>query len=286
MPPIRPMRHAIFLPPFGELAEPGAVAELARLAERHGWDGFFLWDHILRRPDEPQEIADVWITLAAVACVTDTIRIGPMITPISRRRPQVLARQSVTLDHLSSGRLILGLGLGVDTSGELSKFGETVDATTRGDMLDEGVDLLVRLWSGESVDHQGTYYRADDLRFLPRPLQRPRIKIWLAARAEATRPVRRAARYDGMFAIDVDLDGLARMVRLVESERGSLNGFDVAALAGTPPSPPAASREQSKPSGDDIPIKSLEEAGVTWTMWPFAPGSSATEVSDRIEAGP
>ena len=126
------MRHAIFSPPSGDMADPRLQAEVAAEAEANGWDGFFIWDHVLRKPEEPQEIADPWICLAVVAAATERLRIGTMITPITRRRPIKLARETMSLDHLSDGRFILGLGLGVDHSGELSKFDEVVDPVARG----------------------------------------------------------------------------------------------------------------------------------------------------------
>jgi alkanesulfonate monooxygenase SsuD/methylene tetrahydromethanopterin reductase-like flavin-dependent oxidoreductase (luciferase family) len=209
------------------------------------------------------------VQLAAVATVTTRIRLGPMVTPVVRRRPQKLAREAVTLDHLSRGRLTLGLGLGVDTSGELSRFGEVVDPRRRGDILDEGADLLVQLWSGEPVTHRGDAFLADDVTFLPRPVQSPSIPIWMAARGDAVRPVRRAARYDGLFPIEVDADGLGRMVDVVVAERGSLDGFDIAVLAHP---------------GVDLPA--MEARGATWAMWSFLPGEPAAEVAEFIAAGP
>lgn len=255
------MRHALFLPPFGPLADPRVLMDVAQAAEARGWDGLFVWDHVLRPPDEPQEIADPWVALAAVATVTTTMRLGPMVTPIVRRRPQKLARETATLDHLSRGRLTLGLGLGVDTSGELSRFGELVDPKQRGDALDEGIDLLVRFWSGEVVRHERAHFVADDVRLLPRPVQRPRIPLWIAARGDARRPVRRAAHYDGLFPIEVDVDGLGRMLDVVDEERGGLEGFDVAVLAHR---------------GVDLPA--MEARGATWALWSFLPGEDAAVI--------
>ncbi|MCP5026202.1 MAG: LLM class flavin-dependent oxidoreductase, partial [Actinomycetia bacterium] len=223
------MLHALTLPPYGELADPHALAEIATTAERAGWDAVFLWDHVLRRPDEPQEIADPWVAMAAIAMATERVRLGPMVTPITRRRPIKLAREATTLDHLSRGRLTLGLGLGVDTTRELSAFGEIVDPRIRGQRLDEGVELLCAFWSGDEVDYRGEHFVADWVVVLPRPLQRPRIPLWFAARGDARKPVRRAARYDGLFPIEVDERGLADMLDVVQQERGSLDGFDVIA---------------------------------------------------------
>lgn len=221
------MRHALTIPPYGDLADPAALVEVAVAAERSGWDAVFLWDHVLRRPDDPQETADPWVAMAAIAVATERIRIGPMVTPITRRRPIKLARETTTLDHLSRGRLTLGLGLGVDTTRELSAFGEVVDARERGERLDEGVELLCAFWSGDEVDFHGEHFIADRVTVLPRPYQRPRIPLWFAARGGATKPVRRAARFDGLFPIEVDENALSEMLRIVREERGSLDGFDV-----------------------------------------------------------
>jgi alkanesulfonate monooxygenase SsuD/methylene tetrahydromethanopterin reductase-like flavin-dependent oxidoreductase (luciferase family) len=243
--------------------------DLALEAESEGWDGFFLWDHVLRPAGEPPEIADPWVALSAIAAVTTRLRIGPMVTPIVRRRPQKLARETVTLDHLSAGRLVLGLGLGVDTAGELSRFGEATDLRERGDVLDEGLALLTALWSGAVVRHGGPYFKADDVAFLPRPVQQPRIPVWLAARGEARRPVRRAARWDGLFPIDVDAERLGTMADLVLAERGSLDGFDIAV--------------RTDPSLD---LEVCAARGATWSMTRVDPGASPVEVAAMIRRGP
>jgi len=213
------MRHGLYFLPAGELSDPRTLIDLGVAAEEHGWDGFFLWDHILRPTGQPQDLADVWVALSAVATMTSRIRLGPMVTPTARRRPQILAREAITLDHLSVGRLIVGLGLGVDTAGELSKFGEVTDPIVRGDALDEAAQLLASWWSGQTANIDSTHYRVDDVALLPRPLQRPRIPMWFAARGSALRPARRAARYDGVFAIEMDRDGLRRVIRVIVEER-------------------------------------------------------------------
>lgn len=274
------MRHGVYLPPFNDLSDPRVLMSLAVLSEERGWDGFFLWDHVLRRPEEALTVADAWTCLAAVACVTENMRLGAMITPLARRRPQVLARQVVTLDHLSSGRVVLGLGLGVDSTGELSRFGEIVDPHARGDLLDEGVELLVRLMSGEHVEHRGRYFTADGVRFLPRPVQEPGVPIWLAAegraksadggRGLAGRPVRRAARYDGLFLIDVGPGELERAIAMVSAEReGGFEGFDVAVLA-----------------EPNLPLDEAEALGATWAMLGIGPDLPLAEVRARIATGP
>lgn len=249
------MKHALLIPPVGDLADPAALVEVAVAAEAAGWDGVFLWDHVLRPAGEPLAIADPWVAMAAIAVATDRVRIGTMVTPITRRRPIKLARESITLDGLSDGRLTLGLGLGVDTSRELSGFGEVVDARERGGRLDEGAELLCRFWSGERVDFEGDHFMADGVTVLPRPVQRPRVPLWFAARGGARKPVRRAARYDGLVPIEVDERGLAEMLEVVREGRGSLDGFDVA----------------TRPTGR-AQYDAFEELGATWVMSETEPG--------------
>jgi alkanesulfonate monooxygenase SsuD/methylene tetrahydromethanopterin reductase-like flavin-dependent oxidoreductase (luciferase family) len=257
------VKRALFLPPFDDLADPRLLAELAAEAERAGWDGLFLWDHVMR-PDPPRPVADPWIALAAVAVATERIRLGPMITPIVRRRPQKLAREVATLDHLSRGRVTLGMGLGVDTGRELSAFGEVTDTVERGDVLDEGLDLLRALLSGEPVHHHGRYFTADSVTFLPPPVQRP-VPIWMAARSTKGRPLRRAARAEGLFPIEVTPDEVASMLAVVAEERGSLDGFEVVALASSGPS-----------QGE------WAAAGATWWFADLEPGATAVDVRDLI----
>ncbi|NNE96723.1 MAG: LLM class flavin-dependent oxidoreductase [Acidimicrobiales bacterium] len=252
------MFHALTIPPYGDLADPAALVELAVAAEEAGWDAVFLWDHVLRRPSDPQDTADPWVAMAAMAVATEQIRLGPMVTPITRRRPIKLARECTTLDHLSGGRLTLGLGLGVDTTRELSAFGEVVDARERGARLDEGAELLCRLWSGEEVDFRGEHFMADRVTALPRPVQHPRIPMWFAARGSARKPVRRAAGYDGLYPIEVTETDLRAMIDLVAEERGSLDGFDVIV----------------RPT-EEIPYRLLEELGVTWAIIGPVPGDPA-----------
>jgi alkanesulfonate monooxygenase SsuD/methylene tetrahydromethanopterin reductase-like flavin-dependent oxidoreductase (luciferase family) len=251
----RIVKHALLLPPVGDLADPSALIEVAVAAESAGWDGVFLWDHVMRPPREPQPIADPWIAMAAIAVVTTRVRIGPMVTPITRRRPIKLARETITLDHLSDGRLTLGLGLGVDTSRELSAFGEVVDPLVRGQRLDEGVELLLALWSGERVDHHGEHFMADGVTLAPRPVQQPRIPLWFAARGDARKPVRRAARFDGLVPIEVDARQLAEMLDVVRGQRGSLDGFDVAV----------------RPDGRSQ-YEAFVELGATWVTTETRPG--------------
>ncbi|MEV4140072.1 LLM class flavin-dependent oxidoreductase [Dactylosporangium sp. NPDC049742] len=196
-------RAAIWLPLFDALADPLVATRLAAEAEEAGWDGCFVWDHIRWR--EPvRQAADPWITLAAIAAGTERLRLGPMVTPLPRRRPAKVARETATLDRLSGGRLTLGVGLGGDRfGGELSRFGEQVDDRLRGQMLDEALDILTAAWSGEPVRHRGAHYVVDDVVFLPRPVQRPGVPVWVAAMPGSVKPLRRAARHQGFFPVNL-----------------------------------------------------------------------------------
>jgi alkanesulfonate monooxygenase SsuD/methylene tetrahydromethanopterin reductase-like flavin-dependent oxidoreductase (luciferase family) len=248
------VKHAIDVAPFGELADPRVLAELAIAAEEHGWDGFFVWDHIVHR-SQARAIADPWVALAAVACATSRLRIGPMITPLARRRVQKVARETVTLDLLSSGRLTLGVGIGSARNGEFEPFGEATDPRERARLLDQGLDDLTRYWSGE---------------FEPVPVQRPRIPVWVAAEWPHRRPVRRAARWDGLFPAGLPgPEALAELVTEVRQARPSGDPFDV--VVGVAP-------------GQDVEPWAL--AGATWIVTEFGIQPHLAQVREVIDSGP
>ncbi len=270
------MRSGLFLPPFDALAEPSIVARLSAEAEESGWDGVFVWDHVHWR--EPvAAIADPWITLAAIATATTRIRLGPMVTPLARRRPVKVARETVTLDRLSGGRLTLGVGLGSDEFGsEYSITGEELDAKRRAGMLDEGLAILTAAWSGEPVQHQGEYYTVDGMRFLPRPVQLPGVPIWVAGFYGKPKPLRRAARYQGFFPVNLEHpDQLAEIVAALttlrrQADRDPAESFDVVAAL--------------PPHADSAPYRA---AGATWYVVDF-PGDAVSIdlVRDVIRSGP
>src|ERR671914_3127282 len=198
------MRSGLFMPLFDALADPAVVARLSAEAEEAGWHGVFVWDN-LRYREPVVDVADPWITLAAMATATERIRLGPMVTPLARRRPVKVARETATLDRLSNGRLILGVGLGSDEFGsEYSITGEELDERKRAGMLDEALEILQAAWSGELVQHRGEHYTVDGMRFLPRPVQRPGVPIWVAGFYGKPRPLRRAARYQGFFPVNLE----------------------------------------------------------------------------------
>jgi alkanesulfonate monooxygenase SsuD/methylene tetrahydromethanopterin reductase-like flavin-dependent oxidoreductase (luciferase family) len=245
-------KRGIFVAPFDELADARLLAELAARAEQAGWDGFFVWDHVNYRPPV-SALADPWIALAAIACETERVVIGPMITPPARRRIHKLARETVTLDHLSRGRLIFGAGLGSDNSGEFSQFGEEADARTRAQLLDDGLVKLIDYWNGE---------------FEPRPLQQPRIPVWLAARWPNRKPLRRAAHWDGVFPIDLNSpDELAEIVDFVHAERPD-------------PTAPYDVVVENPAGGDPAP---WEAAGATWCLTSFGNQPKSAEVGAAID---
>lgn len=261
------MRHAIFLPPFGELADPQVVIDIAVAAEQSGWDGLFVWDHVLSPIEGQWEIADPWVVLAGAAACTNRIRLGPMVTPVPRRRVLKLARETVTLDRLTRGRLTLGLGTGDDRGREYSAVGEDADARRLGRLLDEGVAVLTALWAGETVTHRGELF-AEDVSAVPGPLQQPRIPLWFGTARRDGKPVERAARYDGIFPLTGNPAEVAKIADYIEQLRGGREGFDIAVK--TPPGTDAAE---------------FAAAGATWAMHAFWPGDRADHILRVIERG-
>jgi alkanesulfonate monooxygenase SsuD/methylene tetrahydromethanopterin reductase-like flavin-dependent oxidoreductase (luciferase family) len=216
------MRYAISIPNFGDWADPRTLAGLARDAEASGWDGFFVWDHV-RFSATPLPLHDPWVLLAAIATVTERMVIGPMVTPLPRRRPWNVARQAVSLDHLSGGRLMLGVGIGEPADVELTAFGEEDDVKVRAAMLDEALAIIVGLWSGTEFSFEGQHYRLAPMTFLPRPVQHPRIPIIVAGMWPHRGPIRRAARWDGMNAMfPFPTEGWEQKARSLVAELASL----------------------------------------------------------------
>src|SRR5215475_8509761 len=159
------VRFSINIPNFGDFADPRAVATVAAAAEQAGWDGLFVWDHVVHDKGKRrgQPFGDPWMLLTAAALATSRLKLGTMVTPIARRRPEQLARQVATLDSLSDGRVIFCAGLGGPVEDEFASFGDTTDPVVLAERLDEGLDLLSRYWSGELVNHEGRHYHARDV---------------------------------------------------------------------------------------------------------------------------
>ncbi|MBN1963765.1 MAG: LLM class flavin-dependent oxidoreductase [Anaerolineae bacterium] len=228
------MRFGLYLPNLGPYADARTLANLARDAEHAGWDGFFIWDHIAR--EIPINVVDPWVSLAAVAMTTATMQIGALVTPLPRRRPWVLAKETAALDHLSGGRLIFGAGIGAGRAAEWANFGEELDAKARGQMLDEGLAILTGLWSGQPFRYAGQHYHVAASQFLPAARQQPRIPVWIAGYWPNKAPMRRAAGWDGVFPLmQDDRLGVARVeefaavvgfVREQRAQRGLSGPFD------------------------------------------------------------
>jgi alkanesulfonate monooxygenase SsuD/methylene tetrahydromethanopterin reductase-like flavin-dependent oxidoreductase (luciferase family) len=278
------MQFAIDLPPFGPFSDPNLVADLAQEAEEAGWNGFFLWDHItynLEDSPEPLAIADPWIHLAAMALRTTAIKLGPMVTPLARRRPWKVARETVTLDHLSGGRLVLGVGLGGDSDGEYSDFGEETDPRVHGAMLDEALAVLIRLWSGEEVSYQGEHYQLASVRFLPTPVQTPRIPIWVAGIWPHKKPFQRAAQFEGVYPQQhggaLTPEDYQQILAFIQPLRTQNTPFEVLTRGRTSGADFAA---------DAALAAAYAQAGVTWWLEQFRPHNTVEQVRHRIHQGP
>ncbi len=269
--PSRPL-SALWLPLFDELADPAAVARLAADAEEAGWHAVFVWDHI-RWQAPVREVADPWITLSAIAAATEQIRLGPMVTPLARRRPVKVARETATLDRLSGGRLTLGVGLGSDRFGsEFSLTGEQLDDRVRGQMLDESLEILSAAWSGQPVHHHGAHFTVDGIEFLPRPVQQPGVPVWAAGFPGKVKPMRRAARCDGFFPVNLEHpDQVAEVVATIAGIREDTTApFDIAVAL---------------PPGTDL--TPYAEAGATWWLTEFPSELvSLDEVRGVLKDGP
>ncbi len=276
------MKHGIFLPQFAELADPRRVADLAATAEQAGWDGFYLWDHMLAEPG--MAVAEAWTTLAAIAMATTTIRLGALVTPLSRRRPWVMARQIATLDQLSGGRLVVGVGLGDDGWQEFSAFGEQTSPRARGELLDESLGIVLRLLSGNEVHYRGAHFTVDSPAMLPKPLQDP-VPFWAACRWPNRKPLARAARLQGCFPIFAGSGqrpappsgAEVTALRAELTALGAPRSLDIAVRCAT---------HRLRPAERAAAVADLATAGVTWLLEGFGPGQDAAEVEAYVQAGP
>jgi alkanesulfonate monooxygenase SsuD/methylene tetrahydromethanopterin reductase-like flavin-dependent oxidoreductase (luciferase family) len=267
--------------------DPRTLAELSHEAEMAGWDGVFVPDCIvIDTPEYPAMPAfDPWVTLAAIAMRTERMRIGTMVTPISRRRPWKLARETATLDHLSNGRLIVAVGLGALDDKGFANVGEATDLKTRARMLDEGLAILEGAWSGQPVSFHGEHYRVDNLTFLPPPVQKPRIPVWVVGAWPRAKSMQRAVRWDGIVPQKSDGSGsamtpgdIAAMKAFIEGERGHGAPFAIVTEGETP----GDDREQAAAI-----VRPYADAGATWwmeTRWFGNNGPDA--IRNRLRQGP
>ncbi len=287
------MLYGAYVPNFGPYGDVRYLADLAYEAEEVGWDGFFLWDQVSKTTLTPgfDPMVDPWVALTAIALRTRTIRLGPLVTPLSRRRPWMVARETISVDHLSGGRLIFGVGSGGGYF-DFEALGEPSDSRKLAALLDEGLEVLTGLWSGQPYHHEGSAYHIKEAQFLPRPLQSPRIPIWVAGMWPAKAPFRRAARFDGVIPIGRDLpltamltpEEMQEIVRYVASHPAYTTPFEIVHMGITAGEDPIYDREV---------VATYEQAGVTWwvekilperwgswTDWPLE------EMRDRIRRGP
>ena len=284
------MKYGLDVPTTGEYANPRLLAELAVEAEEAGWDGFFIWDvfngdEVLDNPNERWiGCIDSNVALAAIATRTRRIRIGAFMTPLARRRPWKVAREAIALDHLSNGRLIFGAALGMETDRYWATFGEQMNAKTRAEMLDEGLEILQGLWTGEAFSFDGKHYHIDNAKFLPKPVQSPCIPIWLAGGWPKQKPLRRAAQWDGIYLMTLNqvtgelltIEELKAIVNYLKAHRQSSQPFDIAINLETPSDPYQAAEI----------VKPYLEAGATWTIEYEGSRNSLAGYRERIRSGP
>jgi alkanesulfonate monooxygenase SsuD/methylene tetrahydromethanopterin reductase-like flavin-dependent oxidoreductase (luciferase family) len=271
-----------FVFPGGEAR---TAAEFAHAAEEAGWDGFFVW--------EPVWGTDAWVSLAAAAMVTERIRLGTMITPISRMRPWKLASETATLDRLSNGRAILSVGLGALESG-FAAFGEVTDRVQRAELLDEGLELLTRLWVGMPMRFEGKHYRVEvnENTFLtpppPPPAQQPRIPIWVVGAWPRKKSMERALRYDGLLPNVMGADGKVRMSPATPQEVGEMRAYVTAQRAEKRPFDIVV--EGETPGDDPVAaaaiVRPYVEAGATWWLEARWTAPDLAMVLERIRQGP
>jgi alkanesulfonate monooxygenase SsuD/methylene tetrahydromethanopterin reductase-like flavin-dependent oxidoreductase (luciferase family) len=283
------VRFSFNIPNFGPFADPRLFADLARTAEDAGWDGLLTWDALIGERWRRMETADPWILLTAAGLATSRIRLGTAVTPLARRRVRKLAKEVTTLDHMTGGRMVLGVGVGDPIDDEFAPFGEPTDRKVMAAMLDESLEALNLIFSGEPVTYHGQYVTIDNIEILPPPAQSPRVPIWVGGGWPSKPSMRRAARWDGAIPIMLPDPTLSPSPEFVRQTLGFIHGlrsdagiddqpFDLVLGGATKPGTPAMDR-----------VGPLAEAGVTWwdERMPYSPELvDADATRRRVEAGP
>jgi len=281
------MKYGLVLPLSGIDGNVEKLVEFAYIAEQEGWEGLFLEDYIMYWGQANTPTYDPWLTLTAIALRTQKMRLGITVTPLSRRRPWILVKEAVTLDHLSNGRVILGFGLGDEQDKSFSGFGEVTNVKQRAEMLDEGLDILNGLMSGQHVNYQGKHYQVNDISFSPKPVQYPRIPIWIGGFWPRKAPALRAARWDGFCPArlhDENGNGYIKpsdirdIKALIAPHRTTSAPFDLVVGGNSPGDDPAKACAY---------VEEFIEAGATWWIEFVLPGPGETnEALTRIKQGP
>ncbi len=261
---------------FAEYGEPRRFAHLAQIAEESGWDGLFVWDHLAFVWGMPS--GDPWVLLTAAAMVTERIKLGTAVTPVARRRPHYLAFTLATLDQMTNGRMVFGVGLG-GVPEEFTAFGEPGDAKIRAEMLDEGLDVIDRLWSGEKVSYHGNCYTVEGVTLAPLPVQRPRVPIWVGGTSR--KAMQRAMQWDGFFPDSVDQYKITRtpmqlseQVREILHERPFSSNYEIVFMG-------------YSNAGDAGLVREYRDAGATWWLECLhGLRGSFDEMLARVKAGP
>jgi alkanesulfonate monooxygenase SsuD/methylene tetrahydromethanopterin reductase-like flavin-dependent oxidoreductase (luciferase family) len=274
------VRYGFLIPTGG----PRVVAGLASEVEEAGWDGVFYWDGICVGEVDTY---DPWVVMAAMAMRTERVRIGAILTPPARRRPWKLARETVALDHLSGGRLVLPVGLGALDDGGFSKVGEPTGRKVRAHLLDESLEILTGLWSGEPFSYEGEHYQMEEMTFRPPPVQRPRIPIWVVGAWPSRKSMGRALRYDGVLVAavggsaessGVTPETIGEVKAYVEEKRDETTPFDIVWEGQTP------GEDQGRAASI---VRPYAEAGATWWIEsPWMPPNEPKDLRVRIQQGP
>lgn len=275
------MHFGICISPAGPGGDPATMAELAAEAEQAGWDGIFLEDYLVYQGQAGMPTYDPWVTMTAMAAATSRVRLGTAVTPLPRRRPWKLASEAVALDHFSKGRLILGVGAGDVHDQGFSATAEALQPAARAQLLDEGLEIMTRLWTGEPVTFHGRHFQVEQLRLAPRPVQQPRIPVWVGGDWQLSGVKARVARWDGSFVYkgspDAEWQDMTPAdIRDIRTAADGKPGFDIA-LGGRER---AADWDRERQH-----IHSVADAGATWWGEWVKPGDKQ-RTFDAVRRGP
>jgi alkanesulfonate monooxygenase SsuD/methylene tetrahydromethanopterin reductase-like flavin-dependent oxidoreductase (luciferase family) len=276
------MKFGLDVPTTGDYADARVLAQLAVEAEAAGWDGFFIWDVLFGNREVARPVIDPWLALTAITLQTSRLKLGFMVIPLARHRPWLVAQRLANLDQLSQGRVICTVGLGFSEQ-EFTAFGEESDSVIRAQKLDEGLEIMAGLWTEAQFSFSGQHYTLDRAALNPKPVQSPRIPIWVAGGWPHRPPFRRAAHWDGVSLKSVQQDtcqwltlaDFQACVAYVRAHRPSQAPFEVV-MSGELPD----DRQQALDT-----VQAFQEAGATWWVEEGL-GWTLEEFRERIRLGP